>query len=410
MPTNLFAEHTNRRSHKIVGLMSGTSVDGVDAALVELLGHGQNTQWTLLRHTQYPFPADLQRAVLDVSVGQSAQAALQTAFPAGQLARLDAWMGEVFAAAALECIRDAGIAPRDVDAVASHGQTVCHLPDAVLLGGNDVRSTLQLGSGAVIAARTGLPVLCDFRSADLALGGQGAPLAPFADWVLFAKAVTVRVVQNLGGIGNLTYLPNTEFAGVRAFDTGPANMLVDGAVQQISGGQERFDRDGARAQRGSVSTPLLTHLLDHPFLHRQPPKSTGREDFGESYLTGVMNRAQQLRLSEDDLVATLTAVGPESAARAYRHFLPQFPEEIILGGGGSLNPIIVDHFRRLCPGTAVRTHEEFGIPAQAKEALAFAILANETLHGNPSNVPTATGASGPAVLGCLYPPPHHGSV
>lgn len=405
MTMNLFTRYSEAPSHKILGLMSGTSVDGVDAALVELSGHGRDTRWSLIHYSQLALPAALRGAVLQISAGRDAQAPLQTATPAGQIARLDAWIGEIFAVAALECVRDAGLAAQDVDVIASHGQTVCHHPEAIALDGTLVRSTLQLGRGAVIAARSGLPVLCDFRSADMALGGQGAPLAPFVDWVLFAQAGTVRVVQNLGGIANLTYLPGAEFGGIRAFDTGPANMLVDAAVRQMTGGKEDFDRDGCRARRGAVSAPFLKLLFDHPFLQREPPKSTGHEDFGESYLLDMLKEARQLGLTDDDVVGTLTAIGPETAVDAYRRFLPQFPDEIVLGGGGSLNPVVVEHFRRLCPGAAIRTHEEFGIPAQAKEALAFAILANESLHGNPSNVPAATGASGPAILGCLYPPP-----
>lgn len=384
--------------------MSGTSADAVDAVLVELSGCGSGTTWKLLQHSQQALPDSLRDAVLAMARGQPPPAPLGGRSPAAQVALLDQWMGELFAAAAMRCLSEAGLGPGAADLAACHGQTICHLPDAVDAGGFQLRTTLQIGSAPLIAARLGLPVISDFRRADMALGGQGAPLAPYADWVLFAKPGSARAIQNLGGIGNVTYLAGPPEEMI-AFDTGPANMVLDAAVRTLTEGRLRFDEDGRMASRGRISPALLKRLLDHPFLSKKPPKSTGHEDFGEEYWREVRGWAAAEHVGSDDLVATLTAIPAEAAARAYRDYLPRFPDEVILGGGGSLNPVMVDHFRRLCHPAVIRRHEEFGIAAQAKEGLIFAILANETMHGNPSNVPHATGASGGAVLGCLHLPP-----
>ena len=389
---------------RVIGLMSGTSVDGVDAVLVEISGQRRETEWRILQHHSTPYPPALQEAILSLSAGQPARLEGDPP-PSAQIALLDVWTAEVFAEAALACVRSAGRDVSNIDLVASHGQTVSHLPHDTKLGDISVRATLQLGRGAVIAARTGLPVVADFRAADVALGGQGAPLVPFADWALFAEAEKVRAIQNLGGIGNVTYLPGDRLEDVIAFDTGPANMLVDAAVRALSEGRESYDRDGESARRGRVSSRLMKWLLGRPYYLRKPPKSTGHEEFGNAYFEEMLNEAGRLGVTGENLIATLTYLGPRAAVEAYHAYLPVFPEEIILGGGGSRNPVMVDAFRQLCPKAQIRTHEDFGIPAQAKEGLAFAILANETLCGGASSVPGATGAAAPAILGCLYPPP-----
>ena len=389
--------------HRIVGLMSGTSMDAVDAALVEIEGSGRDTRWNIVAHTQTALPVQARRALLLLASGRSAARYLGGAGPAAQVALMDVWLGEVFAAAALQCVRHCNVPTDQVDLIASHGQTICHLPEPTILGGTAIRTTMQIGRAAIIAGRTGVPVLSDFRSADIAAGGEGAPLSPYADWVLFSRPGQVLVVQNMGGIGNLTYLPGDRLDEVIGFDTGPANMLVDGAMRRISQGRRHFDRHGAMARRGIVRREMVDQILNHPFFGRVPPRSTGHEEFGEGFLAEVFSRARAMAMSPEDLVATLTAVGPEAAVNAYRRFLPRFPDEVILGGGGSLNPIVVEHFQRLCVPARVSRHEAFGIPAQAKECLAFAILANETMHGTPATLPAVTGASRPTMAGAFCP-------
>ena len=389
------------KSHRVIGLMSGTSVDGIDAVLCSLYGEGRRIAWSILHHTHYPFPRSLRHAILELAGGRRPHAFCNQPHYASPLVLLDVWLGEVFARAALQCAVEAGIETRSIDLIASHGQTVGHFPSPVTVAGEPLRGTLQIGSGAIIAARTGVNVVCDFRAADMAEGGQGAPLVTYADWALFSLPAHVRIVQNLGGIGNLTFLPGTSLDEVIAFDTGPANMVLDGAMQKLC--DQPFDRDGAIAARGAVSDPMLSWLLEHPYFQRPPPRSTGREEFGESYLSNVLTFASDRRISPEDVIATLTAAGAASAWDAYRRFLPRMPDEIILGGGGSLNLFVVEQYRKLSGRIPVRTHEDFGIPAQAKEALAFAILGRESLFGRPANVPSATGARRAAVLGCLYP-------
>jgi anhydro-N-acetylmuramic acid kinase len=270
---------------------------------------------------------------------------------------------------------------------------------------------LQIGEPAVIAERTGITTIADFRVRDMAAGGQGAPLVPYMDWAVFTHATRPRIVQNIGGIGNLTFLPpNARLAEVVAFDTGPGNMVLDAVISALSHGRKSFDRDGRWAGSGKVSPKILAQMMSHPYLRRRPPKTTGREEFGEMFLAPTLQAARRLRLSDADIVATVTAFTAASIADAYRRFL--FPKlkpahlnslDIILGGGGAKNPTL----RRMLAGHLrtgkVFTHEDFGISNAAKEALAFAILACETWRGCPSNVPSATGARKPVVLGKIVP-------
>jgi anhydro-N-acetylmuramic acid kinase len=290
----------------------------------------------------------------------------------------------------------------DVGFIASHGQTVWHQPVPETIAGRAVRSTLQIGEPCVIAERTGATVIADFRPRDIAAGGEGAPLVPYVDLLLFADPRLSRAVQNIGGIGNVTFLPaGATPEQVIAFDTGPGNMAIDAAAARLTGGAQSQDTDGRLARAGRVDAALLAELLADPYLCQPPPKSTGRERYGEPFVQALWERGHQ----GPDLVATLTAFTAASIADAYARWLaPIAPvDEVILGGGGAYNPVLVEHLREYVAPARLRTSQESGIPADAKEAIAFALLGHATLRGRPANVPAATGAGHPVVLGKIVP-------
>jgi anhydro-N-acetylmuramic acid kinase len=379
----------------LVGLMSGTSADGIDAVVAKISGSGRTLQARILAHRHTPFRSALRARILHAGLHGTV----------AEICELNFLLGEQFARAALDVIRAAKLKPRQISAIGSHGQTVHHLPNA------RYPSTLQIGEPCVIAERTGITTVGDFRVRDMAAGGQGAPLVPYTDWVLFTHDTRPRIVQNIGGIGNLAFLPpRAQLKDVRAFDTGPGNMVMDALVTQLSGGKLTFDRGGRWAAKGRISEKFLTQCMTHPYLRRTPPKTTGREEFGEMFLREFLARGRRLKLSEADLIATATAFTAESIADAYRRFIfPKIKREdlpklqIILGGGGAKNPTLVRMlFERLGVGTLC-AHEDFGMDSSSKEPLAFAIMAHETLMGQPSNVPSVTGARQALVLGKIVP-------
>jgi anhydro-N-acetylmuramic acid kinase len=377
---------------KVIGLMSGTSADGVDAALVEIDGTPPSLSVELLSFTFVPYDAEQRArifALFDPATGT-----------VDRVCHLNFALGQWFAAAALRTIEEAGLTIRDVDLIGSHGQTIYH---AV---GNDspVKSTLQIGEAAVIASRTGLTTIADFRVADVAAGGQGAPLVSYVDWLLLRHPARARAVQNIGGIANVTYLPpGNDPAGVLAFDTGPGNMLIDFAASRATVGEQTFDRDGRLAASGQVDEALLTQLMSHPFLLLSPPKTSGREQFGVPFGAQVWEQAKTQGIADEDIVATFTAFTAASIADAYHRFLPQLPNEVILGGGGASNPTLVTMLRQRLAPIRVMTHETLRLSSDAKEALAFAVLAYETIHGRPGNLPICTGADSQVVLGKITP-------
>jgi anhydro-N-acetylmuramic acid kinase len=375
--------------------MSGTSADGIDGVLAEIAGSGRQLRARVLTHVHRPFSPAMRQRILHLCLHGTVS----------EICELNFVLGEQFARAALAVIRRAKRQPREIAAIGSHGQTIHHLPNA------RTPSTLQIGEPAVIAERTGITTVADFRVRDMAAGGQGAPLMPYADWALFTDETRPRIVQNIGGIGNLTFLPpSAGLNDVIAFDTGPGNMVMDALMAALSLGRQTFDRDGRWAARGRVSEKLVAEMMTHPFLRRRPPKTTGREEFGEVFVQRVLASARRLRLRPEDMVATATAFTAASIADAYQRFVfPKFTAhersalQIILGGGGAKNPTLR---RMLAARLGVRelfTHEDFGIANAAKEALAFAILAHETLLGKPGNVPNATGARRATVLGKIVP-------
>ena len=382
------------KSQFIVGLMSGTSADGIDAVVARIrdTGHGLNAQ--IVTHVHRSFNRVLRQRILLVSLHGAV----------AEICELNFFLGEQFAEAALLAIRKAKLTPKQISAIGSHGQTIHHLPNA------KTPSTLQIAEPAVIAERTGITTVADFRVRDMAAGGQGAPLVPYADWALFTDNTRPRIIQNIGGIGNLTFLPPAaRLSDVLAFDTGPGNMVIDGVVTLLSKGRQTFDRDGRWAARGQVCLDWVEQLLRHPYLRRSPPKTTGREEFGQFFVEQLVRQARRRRLPDEDIVASVTALTATSIADAYHRYV--FPKlrnhereqlQIILGGGGAKNPVLRNLLETFFGGQ-IFTHQDFGIANEAKEALAFAIMAYQTLLGRPSNVPSATGARRPVVLGKIVP-------
>jgi len=378
---------------RVIGLMSGTSADGVDAALVEWSGDAPDARFTLRAFREEAIEPALQRRIHELAAGRVvASQALR------ELARLDVELGERFAAAAAALAAEAGVALAAVTAIASHGQTVAHHPD--------VRATLQIGDPSVIAERTGCTVVADFRPRDIAAGGEGAPLAPFFHFAAFASPDESRVALNLGGIANVTWLPRgAKPDDVIAFDVGPANALVDGVVAHVTGGAERFDRDGARAARGTPDPALLERLLDDDFLRRPPPKSTGRERYGSAEAEALAAEWRAADRDPDDLVATLVAFTAEAVARACADFLAPKADidRLLVGGGGSANPAVMRALADRLPGARVEPFDAAGVPAGAAEAMAFALMGRNALLGLPNHLPRTTGATHATVLGEIVP-------
>lgn len=363
---------------RVIGLMSGTSLDGIDAALVDIDGR-ERPDVTVRAFTTFPFPEGLHDAVLAGIAHGSAET----------LCRLNFRLAEAFADAALALIADQGLTPADVDLVGSHGQTLWHAPEGPW------PSTLQLGDPSVVAQRTGITTVGDFRPADMALGGQGAPLVPFVDRLLFWRPGETLALQNLGGMANVTYIDAE--GHLLAFDTGPGNVLLDRIAERAFG--TPYDAGGDRAATGHVDEALLAELLAHPFLAMPPPKSTGREVFGASFADALLARG----LRPEDLLATATAFTAESVADAYHRHLPSIPPRMIVSGGGAHNRTLLSRLGCALPGTVLVSSDDSGIPADAKEAVAFAVLACCTVLGVPNSVPSATGSREPAVLGRIAP-------
>jgi anhydro-N-acetylmuramic acid kinase len=309
-------------------------------------------------------------------------------------------IGESFATATRAACDKAGVPMGDVQLIASHGQTAAHRPRSQ----GQLGATLQIGEAAVIAERTGLPVISDFRARDVAAGGEGAPLVPLVDHFLLRAPGKRRAIQNIGGIANVT-LVGGSLGDLVAFDNGPGNMCLDAVARAASRGVENFDQDGRRAARGRIDHNLLEELHLHPYLSQPPPKSTGRELFGRGFVYPLLDRWKGRAASSsdavplDDLLATLTRFSAEAIARSFHEHLPVFPDEIYLCGGGAHNQTLVTHLRELCSPSPVRDTGVLGVDPDAKEAIAFAVLGNETLFGHPGNIPQATGAAGPRVLG-----------
>jgi anhydro-N-acetylmuramic acid kinase len=369
--------------------MSGTSVDGVDAALAEIGDERPRPSVRLVAHAHRDYPAPLRAAILAAGEGEPLTAA--------DIARLRVRVGEEHADAALACANAAGLTPEDVDAVATHGQTVAHLPL------ERPPATLQLVDAALIAEGLRAVVVADFRSADVAAGGEGAPLVPFGDWILFTDAARARAILNVGGIANVTVLPaNASRDDVLAFDTGPGNMVIDAVTARVTEGRLAYDAGGELAARGAVDTSLLDRALSHEYFARRPPKSTGRETFGADFADDLLDSGRGL--APEDLVATATAVSARSIVDAFRDFVPTSVDEVVVAGGGARNPTLLRMLAQALGGVPLRSTDELGIPAEAREALAFAILGAFALRGEPNTLPRCTGARRAVVGGAVYRP------
>ncbi len=388
-----------------MGMISGTSVDGIDVALVEIDGHARGAAIHTVGFETAPYPETVRSELLALYDDPRDAVA--------RLCSLNVVIGECFAAAALATCDRHGINPAALSVIGSHGQTVWHQPAHDPTLPLSVPSTLQIGEPSVIAAVTGAPVVADFRVADMAVGGQGAPLAPYLDWAALGEASRNRCVQNIGGIGNVTWLPaGGDRDAVIAFDTGPGNILIDALVTLLSGGMQTFDRDGVHAARGAVDTAMLARLMDDPYLAQPPPKTTGRELYGMAQArawiqerglppNALIGEDPVARQAARDLVATVTAWTAESIADAYRRHLPAMPADVLVNGGGARNPTLMRMLAERLPGIAVEPTDVAGIDADAKEAIAFALMAHDTLAGLPTNIPGATGARRAVPLGKL---------
>ena len=364
---------------RVAGIMSGTSLDGIDVAVVEIRGRSVET----VAFRSKPYSKRIRQAILDVSNANTTTAAI---------ARLHFELGELYAQAVRDTTRVS-----QLGLIGCHGQTIYHE------GG---RCTLQIGEASVIAERTGVPVVSDFRPADIAAGGQGAPLVPYVDSLLFRHPRRHRIVLNIGGIANITVIPAGAAADrIRAFDTGPGNMVIDALVKEYTSGKQNYDRDGRYAARGHVNQILLASLLSNPYYAARPPKTAGREQYGEQYLGGLLRSG----VPPLDLIATATAHTASTIAIGIRRVSRISSGELIVSGGGAHNPRIMAHLSALLPGFSIATSADYGIDIDAKEAIAFAVLAHQTWRRRPSNLPSATGARHAAILGKVNYPDGKGS-
>ncbi|MGW6381900.1 anhydro-N-acetylmuramic acid kinase AnmK [Peribacillus butanolivorans] len=378
----------------IVGLMSGTSLDGIDAALVRVDNTGLKTEIEMIEFITYPFPKDIEKEIMQSLSVETSNVQL--------ICSLNFKLGKLFSDATKEVCEKAGLPIEQLDLIGSHGQTIYHQP---LQEQNWVPSTLQIGEPAVIAHDTNTIVISNFRTMDMAAGGQGAPLVPFTEYILYRSETKGRLLQNIGGIGNVTVLPKqASLNDMYAFDTGPGNMIIDEVCRQLF--NLRYDEGGKIAKQGLINEELLSYCFSHPYIMSPPPKSTGRELFGKQYVVKLLKMFQSL--PSQDILATVTMFTAKSIAENYRAYI--FPktkiEEVIIGGGGSYNETLLEMIQSLLGNSIqVLTQEELGYSSEAKEAVAFALLANETFHGNPSNVPKATGAKNDVILGNITFPP-----
>ncbi|MGH2535265.1 MAG: anhydro-N-acetylmuramic acid kinase [Thermomicrobiales bacterium] len=398
----------HRPGRLCIGLISGTSADGIDAALVRIAGAGGDATVDLVHFRSTPYPMLVREELLALYDPDAPNAI-------ARLCSINVVVGGLFGEAAVALSREAGVAIDRIHVVGSHGQTVWHQPGPDQALPHSVRSTLQIGEPAEIAERTGVPVIADFRAADIAAGGQAAPLVPYFDWVVLRDAVRNRAVQNIGGIGNVTYLPaGGRLDAVRAFDTGPGNMVIDGLVTLLTGGEQSFDRDGSMAARGTVDSALLDRLLDDDYPRLAPPKTTGRERYGLAFAREVMRDGDldegvlatgstataADRQRAYNAIATATAFTARTISDAYAAWLPGV-DEVIVGGGGSRNPTLMGMLAAAVEPVPVTTCEVYGVNSRAKEAMAFALMAHDALEGLPTNVPGATGARRAVALGTL---------
>ena len=370
---------------RAIGLMSGTSADGVSVAITEIKFSLDKPKLRLISYKTYKYPKELQDHILNLRRKS-----------VNELCKINFYLGKVFADAVGRSIAHSGFKPSDIDVIGSHGQTICHAPKS------NIPSTLQIGEPSVMAESTDITTVADFRCRDISAGGEGAPLIPYFDYVLFGGRKPIAL-QNIGGIANVTVVSRRK-KDTLAFDTGPGNMLIDEAVRRLTKGRISYDKNGRLAEKGRVNIKLLNNMRSYSYFHRSPPKSCGREDFGEEFFNKYCTSL--LKKTPYDLITTLTYFTAETIAFAYSKFaFRQFPtiREVIVSGGGALNPVLMRHLRGLLHFINVKSISEYGIHPLAKEPMAFALLAVETLRGIPNNIKSATGAKSDTILGKIIP-------
>lgn len=375
----------------VVGIMSGTSVDGVDVALIKIKGYGKTTEVELIEFENYDYSPEIRERIFRLFNNETSTV--------DQISQMNFLLGALYADCVFKMCEKAKISVQNLDLIGSHGQTIFHHPQVSGIGGYLVSSTLQIGEGSVIAKRTGVITINDFRVGDMSVDGLGAPLVPYPEYLLYRDPTKTIALQNIGGIGNVTVLPKgCQLEEVYAFDTGPGNMVIDGVVSVLTNGRKSYDVGGEMAALGRVNDEFVADLLQDSYFKLCPPKTTGREYFGESYVHQFINKGREWGLSDVDLVANATALTAKSIADAYRQFIHHEIDQLVIGGGGSYNRTLLTFLQNEF-SCSVITQEELGLNSDAKEAIAFAILANETIHGQNTNVPSVTGAKKSTILG-----------
>ena len=376
---------TAKNERYVVGLMSGTSADGIDAALVKISGSCTNIHVEEIAFNNYAYPDGIKERIFHLFDEANAK----------DICHMNFLLGNLFADAAIDIAKTAGI--EKIDLVGSHGQTIYHIPEPID-SDYPIKSTLQIGESAVIAQKTGAVTISDFRVADMAAGGLGAPLVPYTEFLLYSNPSENIGLQNIGGIANITVIPkNAASQDIVAFDTGPGNMVIDYLAKKLFGCD--YDEGGAIAAKGVVNSELLAHFMSDEYMLKQPPKTTGREYFGKEFSEGFYDVCTQAGLGNEDILRAATAFTAEAIAYSIHNFIPHTLNKLIIGGGGAYNMTLLKEIKERLPGIIVMTQEETGRSSDSKEAVAFAILANETLFGNPGNLPRVTGAKCGKVLG-----------
>lgn len=388
------AQLSKNKTKLVIGLMSGTSADGIDAVLVEIKNSGLKTKLRQIEFNTYPYSYSLKKFILKNS--HDTTASLQ------DICRLNILLGEYFAGAAMKIVKQAKLNISDVDLIGSHGQTISHLPEKINMFGKSIKATLQIGDPTVIAKLTGILTVGDFRVADVAVGGSGAPLVPYFDYIMFRSSQINRGLLNIGGIANITIIPkNSSLQDVFAFDTGPGNMIIDNLMKRLF--NNPFDKSGRVASKGKLNTPLLSWMMKHKYFTQLPPKSTGREMFGDNFVEIILEKYQNV--SKEDIITTVTEFTAIAIYDAYLKFVKNKVklDEIIVSGGGVHNLYLMKSLEKYFHPIIVKPIENVGYSSDAKEAICFAVLANEAVSENPANVTNATGATKSTILGkiCL---------
>ncbi len=387
-----------KESRNVIGLMSGTSCDGIDACLVKITGNGLSTKVDIIGFETYTYENEIRESILEASCKETGTV--------DKICQLNFTLGKLFAGAVRQIAEKLSVSLSKIDIVGSHGQTIYHISSLKESNNKEVRSTLQIGEPSVIAQETGVTTVADFRTGDIAAGGGGAPLVSYADFILLGRDGIGRAVQNIGGISNVTFLPaDGNINDIVAFDNGPGNMIIDRFAEIITDGRLKYDSNGELASKGKLNQDLLERLCAHPYLSKPPPKSTGREDFGILFSDELYKELKRDNIVVYDAIATITAFTAKSISDSYRKFIQPYCkiDEVIISGGGVSNPVLFQFLKDYLVDISIRKVDDFGIPSGAKEALAFAILANETVSGNLCNVPSATGAKESVVLGKIIP-------